>query len=117
MGIFIDSFSVTPQDITSARVALTVNYKGYVDSNTDNPVTITLTLETGTNAYIAENTTDEKKTITWTDNFPVTNSGQLSKNLYVGVDPSDPGKTCTVGASFTPKSGNADNEQTHFNLQ
>jgi hypothetical protein len=117
MGISINSISLDPQNITPARVPLSVKYNGFVDSAPDNPVTITMTLENGTSVYIAENTTDEKKAVTWTDNLPLGNAAGLEKKLYVGIDPADAGKTCTVYLHFQPKSGGVgDDEQTHFNF-
>ncbi|MCO5947120.1 hypothetical protein [Mucilaginibacter flavidus] len=117
MSITVDTFSIDPQNITPARVALTVSYSGFADGDADNPVTVTLTLQDGKNVYIAETAISaEIKQLQWTETFPKGASGPMSKNIFVGIDPADAGNVCTVVAHFQPKSGgNGDDEQTHFN--
>jgi hypothetical protein len=118
MGISINSVTLNPQDLKPQRIALTVTYNGFVDDDADNPVTVTMTVEDGTNVYVAENKTDEKKTLTWTDNLPVGSAGDKTKSgLYAGIDPADSGKSCNVAFHFQPATGGSgDDKQNHFNL-
>lgn len=117
MGIFVESVSLNPQNITPPRVALTVTYKGFVDVKEDNPVTITMELQNGTKVYIAETAiSTELKSYNWKDDFPIGASAVKTKNLFVGIDPADAGGVCTVTFTFQPASGGPpDLEQTHFN--